>query len=102
VTTGGECFWATVYPLYMQRDITRTDVRDLVRKGLEEARGSYKIVVRLFNMELTDYKKFLNFLRKHECQLPFQAYRQIDRDTLLSNSNRHHLSAAAGAPMGPL
>ena len=102
VTTGGECFWATVYPLYMQRDITRTDVRDLVRKGLEEARGSYKIVVRLFNMELTDYKKFLNFLRKHECQLPFQAYRQIDRETLLSNANRHHVSAAAGVPMGPL
>jgi len=102
VTTGGECFWSTVYPLYMQRDITRTDVRDLVRKGLEEARGSYKIVVRLFNMESSDYKKFLNFLRKHECQLPFQAYRQVDRNTLLSNSNRHHASAAAGAPMGPL
>ena len=77
VTTGGECFWSTVYPLYMQRDITRTDVRDLVRKGLEEARGSYKIVVRLFNLESTDYKKFLNFLRKHQCQLPFKEYRQI-------------------------
>jgi len=99
VTTGGECFWATVYPLYMQRDITRTDVRDLVRKGLEESRGSYKIVVRLFNMESADYKKFLNFLRKHECQLPFQAYRQIDRDTLLGNPNRHH-DAAVGAPVG--
>jgi transcriptional regulator with PAS, ATPase and Fis domain len=99
VTTGGECFWATVYPLYMQRDITRGDVRDLVRKGLEEARGSYKIVVRLFNMESSDYKKFLNFLRKHECQLPFQAYRQIDRDTLLGNPNRHH-DAVVGASAG--
>ena len=40
----GESFWTAVYPLYMQREITRGNVRDLVRKGLEEARGNYKIV----------------------------------------------------------
>jgi transcriptional regulator with PAS, ATPase and Fis domain len=71
----GESFWTTVYPLYMQRDITRGNVRDLIRKGLENARGNYKIVAKLFNMEPQDYKRFLNFLRKHECQLPFKEYR---------------------------
>ena len=70
-----ESFWTAVYPLYMQREITRGNVRDLVRKGLEEARGNYKIVARLFNMEPRDYKRFLNFLRKHDCQLPFKEYR---------------------------
>jgi len=70
-----ESFWTAVYPLYMRREITRSNVRDLVKKGLEEARGNYKIVVRLLNMEPTDYKKFLNFLRKHDCQLPFKDYR---------------------------
>jgi transcriptional regulator with PAS, ATPase and Fis domain len=70
-----ESFWTAVYPLYMQREITRSNVRDLVRKGLEEARGNYKIVARLFNMEQGDYKKFLNFLRKHDCQVPFKEYR---------------------------
>ena len=70
-----ESFWTAVYPLYMQREITRGNVRDLVRKGLEEARGNYKIVARLFNMEQGDYKKFLNFLRKHDCQVPFKEYR---------------------------
>ena len=70
-----ESFWNVVYPLYMNREITRGNVRDLVRKGLEEARGNYKIVLRLFNMESTDYKRFLNFLRKHDCQLPFKNYR---------------------------
>jgi transcriptional regulator with PAS, ATPase and Fis domain len=70
-----ESFWTAVYPLYMQREITRSNVRDLVRKGLEEARGNYKIVARLFNMEQRDYKKFLNFLRKHDCQVPFKEYR---------------------------
>jgi two-component system, NtrC family, response regulator AtoC len=71
-----ESFWTAVYPLYMQREITRGNLRDLVRKGLEEARGNYKIVARLFNMHPGDYKRFLNFLRKHECQLPFKEYRQ--------------------------
>jgi transcriptional regulator with GAF, ATPase, and Fis domain len=72
---GGESFWTAVYPLYMQREITRSNVRDVVRKGLEEARGNYKIVARLFNMEQGDYKRFLNFLRKHDCQVPFKEYR---------------------------
>ena len=68
-------FWNAVYPLYMNREITRANVRDLVHKGLEEARGNYKIVLKLFNMETGDYKRFLNFLRKHDCQLPFKEYR---------------------------
>jgi len=70
-----ESFWTAVYPLYMNREITKSNVRDLVTKGLEEARGNYKIVARLFNMEPRDYKKFLNFLRKHECQVPFREFR---------------------------
>jgi DNA-binding NtrC family response regulator len=68
-------FWQLVYPLYMNREITRANVRELVHKGLQQARGNYKIVLRLFNMETGDYKRFLNFLRKHDCQLPFKEYR---------------------------
>ena len=71
-----ESFWTAVYPLYMAREITRANVRDLVHRGLEEARGNYKIVAKLFNLEDRDYKRFLNFLRKHDCQLPFKEYRQ--------------------------
>ena len=70
-----QSFWSTVYPLYMEREITKENVRELVRKGLEEARGNYRIVARLFNMEPNDYKRFLNFLRKHDCQVPFKEYR---------------------------
>ena len=76
-----ESFWTVVYPLFMRREITKADVRELVRKGLEEARGNYKMVARIFNMEPRDYKRFLNFLRKHDCQVPFKEYRQYDTDT---------------------
>ena len=76
VARDGESFWSAVYPLYMQREITKTNVREIVRRGLEEARGNYKIVARIFNLGDEDYKRFLNFLRKHDCQLPFKDYRQ--------------------------
>src|SRR5690349_19731916 len=66
IREGGESFWNVVYPSYMQREISRTDVREVMRKGLEDARGNYRIVVRLFNMKRDDYKKFLNFLRKQD------------------------------------
>ena len=70
-----ESFWTAVYPLYMNREITKNQMKDLIEKGLTEAKGNYKIVTRLFNMEDGDYKRFLNFLRKHECQLPYRQFR---------------------------
>src|SRR5260221_2018739 len=75
-----ESFWTTVYPLFMDREITRSHVRDVVRRGLEEAHGNYRIVLRLFNMEPREYKRFLNFLRKHDCQIPFREYRSAAGD----------------------
>ena len=75
MTVDHESFWTAVYPLYMQREITRANLRELVSKGLEEAKGNYKIVTKLFNLDPGDYKRFLNFLRKHECQVPFKDYR---------------------------
>ena len=75
LTEQRESFWASVYPLFMEREITRANVREVVRRGLEEARGNYRIVARLFNMESREYKRFLNFLRKHDCQIPFKEYR---------------------------
>jgi len=70
-----ESFWSAVYPGFMARDLTRNDLRFIVRRGLEETAGSYKMLVELLNMKPTDYKRFLNFLRKHECHVPFERFR---------------------------
>ena len=75
ITENGESFWTSAYPMFMDREITRTNIRDLVILGLRETRGSYKILTRLFNMDPRDYKRFLNFLRKHDCHVPFKDYR---------------------------
>jgi DNA-binding NtrC family response regulator len=66
-----ESFWTVVYPAFMARDLTRADLRTVLRRGLQQTGGNYKVLVQLFNMPPTDYKRFLNFLRKHECHVPF-------------------------------
>jgi len=59
----------------MARDITRDDMRLIVRSGLEQTQGSYRLLVGLFNMPADDYKRFLSFLKQHDCNLPFQRFR---------------------------
>ena len=71
----GESFWTVVYPLFMSRDITRADLRRVVQIGLEQTKGNYRLLVESFNMPSGDYKRFLSFLRKHDCHLPFQQFR---------------------------
>ena len=73
----GASFWSEVYEPFMARDLTRHDVRELVRLGLEHTRGNYKMLVACFNMPPEDYKKFLNFLRKYQCHVPFQRFRMM-------------------------
>jgi transcriptional regulator with GAF, ATPase, and Fis domain len=73
----GESFWSAVYPPFMSRDLTRTDLRRIVQTGLENTNGNYRLLVQLFNMPDDDYKRFLNFLRKHDCHLPFQRFRTV-------------------------
>jgi DNA-binding NtrC family response regulator len=73
----GDSFWSAVYEPFMARDLTRSDVRELIRMGLEHTRGNYKLLVTGFNMPPEDYKRFLNFLRKYECHVPFQRFRML-------------------------
>jgi DNA-binding NtrC family response regulator len=75
IVSGGYSFWEHIHPLFLQRDITRHDLRELVRRGLGTTRGNYRSMLRLFGMPASDYKRFLNFLRKHQCHMPFQQFR---------------------------
>jgi transcriptional regulator with PAS, ATPase and Fis domain len=75
MVNGGESFWSCVYAPFMARDLTRDDLRTIVRRGLERTSGNYKVMVELFNMTGDDYKRFLGFLRKYQCHMPFQQFR---------------------------
>ena len=71
----GESFWTAVHRPFLAHDVTRDDLRALVELGLKETRGSYRLLVPLFNLSANDYKRFLEFLTKHDCRLPFRRFR---------------------------
>ena len=71
----GASFWEHVYPLFLDRDITRHDLRQLVRRGLRESRGRYKSLLKLFGMPSRDYRRFMNFLAAHGCGVEVREFR---------------------------
>ena len=87
-----ESFWSSVYEPFMARDLTRADVRYIVSAGLQHTRGNYKMLIEFFNMAPTDYKRFLNFLRKHQCHMPFQQFRTTE--TLRPDTESEHVAIA--------
>ena len=68
-------FWEHVYPLFINRDITRHDLAGLIRRGLVMTSGNYRALLSLFGMAQGDYKRFLNFLSTHGCTVDFRQYR---------------------------
>jgi transcriptional regulator with PAS, ATPase and Fis domain len=69
-------FWDHVHPLFLDRDLTRHDVRELVSRGLSATHGNYRAMVRLFGMVQSDYQRFHNFLAAHGCKVDFRNFRQ--------------------------
>ena len=72
---GHYSFWDHVHPLFLDRDLTRHDIRELVGRGLAETKGNYRALLRLFGMPETDYHRFHNFLTAHACKVDFRNYR---------------------------
>ena len=68
-------FWDHTYPLFMTRDVTRHDLRELVKRGLATTCGNYRALVKLFRRPTKDYKRFLNFLAAHDCRVDFREFR---------------------------
>jgi hypothetical protein len=62
----GKDFWEAVREPYLDRELNRAQVRSIVKRGLEESDGSYKRLLRIFEVEKDDYLKFMDFLRHHK------------------------------------
>ena len=81
IVSGGYSFWEHIHPLFINRDITRHDIRQLVRRGLGVTRGNYRALLQLFGMPPEDYKKFMNFLGTHDCRAEFREFRNANHET---------------------
>lgn len=71
-----EDFWESVAKPYSERMITKKHVEHVIRRGLEQTRGSYRKLLPLFRIPDSDYKRFMDFLRRHHCNLDFREFRK--------------------------
>ena len=77
LVSGGYSFWEHVHPIFLDRDITRHDIRELVARGLKTTHGNYRALLRLFGMPHQDYKRFHNFLMAHGCKVDYRGFRRL-------------------------
>jgi transcriptional regulator with PAS, ATPase and Fis domain len=75
LVSGNYSFWIHIHPLFLNRDITRHDIRELLRRGLSITRGSYRGLLELFRIPPEDYKRFMNFLTTHGSRADFREFR---------------------------
>jgi len=71
---GGD-FWTVVQQPFKARELTRSELAALIDRGLQHTRGSYRGLVKTFNLPATDYKRFHAFLYQQNCNLPVGPYR---------------------------
>jgi transcriptional regulator with PAS, ATPase and Fis domain len=76
LVSGGYSFWEHIHPIFLDREITRHDIRELIARGLRTTHGNYRSLLRLFGMPAGDYKRFHNFLMAHGCKVDYRSFRQ--------------------------
>jgi DNA-binding NtrC family response regulator len=59
-------FWEAIYEPFMARDLNRSQVKSLVRRGLNNCSGSYQKLLETWNLPKGDYQRFMDFLRHHD------------------------------------
>jgi DNA-binding NtrC family response regulator len=60
---GEVTFWDAVHRPYMDRELSRAEVRQLISQGLSATQGSYKKLLGLFGIPEREYLRFMDFLR---------------------------------------
>lgn len=61
----GKNFWEAVKEPYLNRDLNRTQVKELIRSALIRTDGNYKETLKLFNLEENEYGNFMKFLYRN-------------------------------------
>lgn len=65
----GLSFWEVVHKKYLNHEISKEELKEIIRKGLDKTGWSFKQLLSLFNIEPSAYKRFLNFLQNQGIKL---------------------------------
>lgn len=63
----GRSFWDVVKKPYLNRDLNRNEVKEIISRALHRGER-YKDILNDLNIKEKDYKKFLNFLNFNQCK----------------------------------
>jgi transcriptional regulator with PAS, ATPase and Fis domain len=72
----GEDFWTVVHAPFKRHELTTQDLTALIDTGLRTTYGSYRALLKMFNLPASDYKRFHAFLYARKCNLPVAPYRR--------------------------
>ncbi|MEE8348670.1 MAG: sigma 54-interacting transcriptional regulator [Acidobacteriota bacterium] len=76
LASGKGDFWGTVRDPFLDRDLSREEVRQIIALGLGVCNGRYRRLIKHFNLPDRDYKRFLSFLSNHNCKVNFRQFRR--------------------------
>jgi transcriptional regulator with PAS, ATPase and Fis domain len=96
LTNGTLRFWEDVYPAFNRRDLTRADLRTLIRRGLATSAGSYRRLLPVFRIDRQDYKRLLNFLAAHDCVVDHRTFSASSRPIDVAALSASGQARAAG------
>jgi transcriptional regulator with PAS, ATPase and Fis domain len=99
LANGTSEFWRDIYDAFIERDLTRQDVRHIIMRGLAVADGSYRELLQIFRLPGSDYKRLLNFLVRHGCTVDFRPFRpgQSGRRDVASDTPRRATRSGSGS-----
>lgn len=66
IASGDLSFWEDLHKPFLNRDLNRAQVRNVIRLTLADCGGSYRRLLSRFGLAEAEYQKFMDFLRHHE------------------------------------
>jgi DNA-binding NtrC family response regulator/tetratricopeptide (TPR) repeat protein/predicted transcriptional regulator len=73
---GESDFWKLVRDPFLNRNLSRDDVKAILARLLDQAQGSYRRLLQDLGLPVKDYKRLMNFLESHDCKVDFRPFRK--------------------------
>ncbi len=59
------CYWDVIWRPFLDRKIDASVVKEVIKKAYKKGHGNFKDTVRILNIEMTDYPRFISYLHKY-------------------------------------
>jgi DNA-binding NtrC family response regulator len=100
MATGEATFWEAIYRPFLDRELNRAEVQEVLAHGLARSHGSYKGLLDLLGVAAGDYLRFMDFLRHHRLK-PERAQPARRSSSPPRQDSRYVISPSDGRTLAP-